>query len=319
MSARWRDRIGEAFLGLRRGRAVPAGFLGTVAVVALTACTPGGTAPEDGAAQDAPDADAEPERAAAAADDGRGDVEVFLCIVSTCGADATGNERDGLETELAAHPLVETVTFMTPEEGLARLRAELGDDASLPPDLSADRLPAAFRLTLVDGADASVIVDDFAQTPGVDEVVIQTEPRAPSRAVEAVRAALAEEAQGFVSIFLCAQDRCETAATAEQERALLAELEAHELVGSVTFGSQADQYEYLVEQFGEAATVDVDPAAVPAVFRIRLRDPDTTDAFIAAFADRPGVFDVIDHAATYGGLGAPAPDHPSPGVLSDVS
>jgi cell division transport system permease protein len=88
---------------------------------------------------------------------------------------------DDVEDELGSDtlaPYVERVEFETPQQAYDRFIEDYGDSpvASL---ATADALPAAFRVKLVDPDQADIIIDQISGMPGVGDVVDQRDVLGP--------------------------------------------------------------------------------------------------------------------------------------------
>ncbi len=75
-----------------------------------------------------------------------------------------------LQAEIAGWPEVIGVRFVSKDEALARLRADLADHADILDDLAANPLPASIEITVNDYAIAAVVGERLQGRPEVDEV-----------------------------------------------------------------------------------------------------------------------------------------------------
>jgi cell division transport system permease protein len=98
-----------------------------------------------------------------------------------------------------------------------------------------------------------------------------------------------------VSIFLCDGRKCPEISD-EQRDALEEALEAEPIVEQVFYESKEDAYERFTEQFADqpdlVETVTVE--ALPASFRVKLKDPEQFTVIADKYAAYPGVEEIID-------------------------
>ena len=87
--------------------------------------------------------------------------------------------------------------------------------------------------------------------------------------------------------------------TQAQRDQLNAELEAMPEVERVIFESRQEAYERFREQFKDTPELveHTSPDVLPESFRVKLKDPEKFEVVASAFADRPGVDDVVDQRA----------------------
>lgn len=109
-----------------------------------------------------------------ATDDWTGKVEVsiFLCDDRTCPA-ITTQQRQRLQDDLEANPVVAEVFYESKEEAYERFTELFKDQPNLVESVDPDILPASFRVRLHDPALFAVIADQFSAYPGVEEIVDQ--------------------------------------------------------------------------------------------------------------------------------------------------
>ena len=98
-----------------------------------------------------------------------------------------------------------------------------------------------------------------------------------------------------VSIFLCDGTQCPEI-TPEQRDELQAQLEAQPVVQDVYYESKDEAYENFKEQFRDQPDLveTVNAEALPASFRVKLRDPEQFGVIKDQFEAYPGVEDIID-------------------------
>ncbi len=98
-----------------------------------------------------------------------------------------------------------------------------------------------------------------------------------------------------VSIFLCDGRNCE-AITPEQRAALQQDLESDPLVKEVYFESKQQAYTQFRHMFRDQPDFvrSVSPEALPASFRVKLKDPKQFTAIFDKYAARPGIEEVVD-------------------------
>lgn len=84
--------------------------------------------------------------------------------------------------------------------------------------------------------------------------------------------------------------------TQAQRDQLRSELDAMPEVERVLFESREEAYERFREQFKDTPELveNTSPDVLPESFRVKLKDPEKFDVVASAFADRPGVDDVVD-------------------------
>ncbi len=98
-----------------------------------------------------------------------------------------------------------------------------------------------------------------------------------------------------VSIFLCDGRQCPEI-TSEQREGLLTSLESEPVVSEVFYESKQDAYERFTEQFKDEPELveTVTPDALPASFRVKLRDPEQFGVINDRYQAVPGVEDIVD-------------------------
>jgi cell division transport system permease protein len=157
--ARWRYVIVEALTGLRRNLMMSFAVVLSV-TVSLTLL---------GAAL------LLSEQVELATDDWTGKVEVtiFLCDDRSCPA-VTTSQRQKLQDDLLAHPVVAEVTYESKRESYDRFTRAFADQPTLIEAIDVSTLPASFRVKLENPELFGVIKDQFSAYPGVEEIVDQS-------------------------------------------------------------------------------------------------------------------------------------------------
>ncbi|MCB5167303.1 permease-like cell division protein FtsX [Streptomyces bambusae] len=115
-----------------------------------------------------------------------------------------------------------------------------------------------------------------------------------------------------VSIYLCNKNEAETsggascakgAVTAEQKKAIEAELDKMDLVEKVTYESADEAYKHYKEQFGDTPlAASITPDQMQESFRVKLKDPEKYKVITTAFAGRDGVQSVQDQRSVLDNL-----------------
>lgn len=87
----------------------------------------------------------------------------------------TQAERSEITTTLAHDPRVKSFLYESSQQALVRFRQEFKDEPALVGLVNArpDSLPESFRVQLKDPRQFAVLASEFANTPGVDQVVDQ--------------------------------------------------------------------------------------------------------------------------------------------------
>ncbi len=160
MTARWQYLLHEAGVGLRRN------LLMTVAVVLSVAVS----LTLLGAALLVRDQ----VQLAAGYWYGRIEVSIFLCDGRNCDP-ITDDQRETLDTDLRADPLVSEVYFESKEEAYDRFREMFSDQPDFVESVTAEALPASFRVKLDDPTQFSAIYERYAARPGIETIVDQRE------------------------------------------------------------------------------------------------------------------------------------------------
>lgn len=105
-----------------------------------------------------------------------------------------------------------------------------------------------------------------------------------------------------VSIFLCNKSDAESdpncakgAATEDQKKQILADLEKMPVVQKVTYESQDEAYKHYKQQFGDSPLASsLTPDQMQESYRIKLKDPEKYQVIATAFNGRDGVQSVQD-------------------------
>ncbi|MFJ8791222.1 permease-like cell division protein FtsX [Streptomyces sp. NPDC102462] len=105
-----------------------------------------------------------------------------------------------------------------------------------------------------------------------------------------------------VSIFLCNKSDAESdpncakgAATEDQKKQILADLEKMPVVQKVTYESQDEAYKHYKQQFGDSPLASsLTPDQMQQSYRIKLKDPEKYQVIATAFNGRDGVQSVQD-------------------------
>ena len=96
--------------------------------------------------------------------EGKVEVSVFLR------SDVTEGELDGLRSDLARMPEIETFTYVSKNQAYEEFKELYADKPELYEVLPKDSLPASFRVSLVDAADAEEVAARVQGSPGIDDV-----------------------------------------------------------------------------------------------------------------------------------------------------
>lgn len=96
--------------------------------------------------------------------EGKVEVSVFLRN------DVTEGELDGLRSDLAGMPEIETFTYVSKTQAYEDFKKLWADKPELYEVLPKDSLPASFRVSLVDASDAEEVAARVEGSPGIDDV-----------------------------------------------------------------------------------------------------------------------------------------------------
>ena len=102
------------------------------------------------------------------------EVSVFLCgnlseSPSCTGGPVTAEQRDAIEADLKALPVVSTVFYESQAQAFARFKERFKGSA-IAANVTQDQLPDSFRVKLKDPKQFAVVQSAFAGRPGVDSV-----------------------------------------------------------------------------------------------------------------------------------------------------
>ena len=89
--------------------------------------------------------------------------------------DVTPAERDALNAELRADPLVSQVTYESQQDAYQRFKDQFKNSPGLVDEVNPDELPEAFRVKMTDPRQFAKISERFSGQPGVAEVQDQRE------------------------------------------------------------------------------------------------------------------------------------------------
>jgi cell division transport system permease protein len=103
------------------------------------------------------------------------EVSVYLCgaqsRAATCDGRAVSDaQRAELEADLRAMPEVDEVYYESQQAAYEHFREQFADSPDLVENVTADVLPASFRVKLDDPTQFSVVADAFVDRPGVEQV-----------------------------------------------------------------------------------------------------------------------------------------------------
>lgn len=105
--------------------------------------------------------------------------------------DATESQRSAAEVEIREWNEVKAVTFISKEEALEEFREMFADQEALVDSVTADTLPASFRISLEDPSMLPQVQDRLEKVAGIDDVVsAQEEVKRVQRVVTILNAFL---------------------------------------------------------------------------------------------------------------------------------
>ncbi|WP_203904499.1 permease-like cell division protein FtsX [Virgisporangium aliadipatigenens] len=87
--------------------------------------------------------------------------------------DVTEEQRNGLQSDLKADPLVREVNYESSEQAYENFRKLYADAPDLVESVKADTLPQSFRVKLKDPQQFQAVSDKYRARPGIDEIVDQ--------------------------------------------------------------------------------------------------------------------------------------------------
>ena len=105
---------------------------------------------------------------------GKIEVSIFLCDGNTCDA-ITPEQQAALQAELEADPLVQTVYYESKEKAYEQFQTQFRNQPEIWESVTADALPASFRVKLKDPEQFQAIQDKLVAYPGVEEILDQSE------------------------------------------------------------------------------------------------------------------------------------------------
>lgn len=102
------------------------------------------------------------------------EVSIFLCDGRECAA-ITPEQQQELREDLEANALVERVFFESKEEAYQRFLERFEGQEDFTRGVTADQLPASFRVKLVDPGRFAAIRQEYEARPGVEDIIDQRE------------------------------------------------------------------------------------------------------------------------------------------------
>jgi cell division transport system permease protein len=102
------------------------------------------------------------------------EVSIFLCDDRQCPA-ITQEQQAALRRDLEANPLVEQVFFESKEDAYERFLERFEGQEDFTQGVTADQLPASFRVKLQDPEQFTAIKAQYEATPGVEDIIDQRE------------------------------------------------------------------------------------------------------------------------------------------------
>ncbi len=104
----------------------------------------------------------------------RVEVSVFLCgaesQVPTCAGEVTPEQREEIERELRAMPVVESVFYESKEEAYQRFQEYYEDSPAITDNVEVDQMPQSFRIKLRNPEQFEAVAAVFATRAGVETV-----------------------------------------------------------------------------------------------------------------------------------------------------
>ncbi len=97
------------------------------------------------------------------------EVEVSIFLLD----DVKENQLRSLESELRANPVVADVIYVSKEQAFSDFQRMSNGDEVIAASVGPDVLPASFRVKLTDPEEYPVVASQFAEYPGVEEIVDQ--------------------------------------------------------------------------------------------------------------------------------------------------
>lgn len=102
------------------------------------------------------------------------EVSIFLCDGREC-PEITPEQQEALRTSLENNPLVAQVFFESKEEAYERFLARFEGQEDFTRGVTADQLPASFRVKLQDPEQFTAIKAQYEAEPGVEDIIDQRE------------------------------------------------------------------------------------------------------------------------------------------------
>ena len=155
MASRWRYLIGEVGIGLRRNLVMTIATILTVTVTLTMVGTSLLVQRQIDLAQRVLYAD----------------VEVSIFLTDTI----TPEQQAALESDLRGQAVVSEVLYESKEQAFANAQEIFADDPLILDGLTADVLPASFRVKLTDPEEFAVISSLFTGRPGIEDIRDQSE------------------------------------------------------------------------------------------------------------------------------------------------
>ena len=100
------------------------------------------------------------------------EVSIFLCDGRECAA-ITPEQQEELRTDLEENPLVEQVFYESKEEAYQRFLERFEGQEDFTRGVTADQLPASFRVKLEDPSRFASIRQEYEARPGVEDIIDQ--------------------------------------------------------------------------------------------------------------------------------------------------
>jgi cell division protein FtsX len=98
------------------------------------------------------------------------DAQVYMKV------DASPEQIAAVQVALSNDPAVARLNFVNQEEAFSQFKCVFADRPDLVESVTADALPASFRLELVPGTDPATLNDRYSTVEGVDEVISNSGP-----------------------------------------------------------------------------------------------------------------------------------------------
>ena len=124
------------------------------------------------------------------------DVQVSIFLQDAIATD----QQASLERDLRANPVVEDVLYESKQQAWEYFQRIFAEDENLVDSVTAEMLPASFRVELTDPEQYDVITSQFAGYPGIDEIVDNREALDQLFAIMGIFRTTAYVLAGFVLI-----------------------------------------------------------------------------------------------------------------------